>query len=349
MANKELRIIAVMLFAFFLVGTATSLSFAHRPSPNYSLLNYSPAYSDTIPLKINYEMLEMFEIYKGKDNLSDSIRYQLLHNQAIRTTDLWTRTYLLYLLSLMEKSGISLDVAKEPIIQKEVSVTETKPQRISEEPKPTRTVAGQTESTKPGRTPAQHFREPDIMGTTKPATSGVVSYHVQIAASRVALSPLVLREIYQGEEEIFNYQEDGWEKYYIGNFDSFRKAMSLLRQISVSGAFPIAFVMGTKTSILKAQEAERSQASGIIRSFSHIPEPIYRIQIAASRKPLSAIQLSKIYPRPDEIGVILEDNWYKYSLDGGQTLDETLQKLRQLQIPGAFVIRYQKGTKIPLK
>lgn len=349
MANKELRIIAVMLFAFFLVGTTTSLSFAYRPSPNFSFFNYSPASSDTIPLKINYEMLEMFEIYKGKDNLSDSIRYQLLHNQALRTTDLWTRTYLLYLLSLMEKSGISLDATKETLIQKEESVPESKPQRISEETKPTRNAEGQTEPTKPGRTPAQHFREADITTATKPASSGVVSYHVQIAASRVALSPLVLREIYQGEEEIFIYQEDGWEKYYIGNFDSFRKAMSLLRQISVPGAFPIAFVMGSKTSILKAQEAERNETLGSLKTFSHIPEPIYRIQIAASRTPLSAIQLSKIYPRPDEIGLILEDNWYKYSLDGGQTLDETLQKLRQLQIPGAFVIRYQKGTKIPLK
>ncbi len=315
---------------------------------------------DTLPLKINFQMLKMFEGYKQKENISDSLRYQLLYDQAIRASDLWAKAYMLYILSLVNPDSQTNELTKADSTDQKDSISPGGLQhQISQSQiKPERSPSGET--TKPSRPSTAQGQKPlrgelqggNLIGEANnlelPAKT-IVSYHIQIAASRKTMSQEAIKRLYEGDEEVYNYQEDEWEKYYIGNFSTYEQSLHLLRQINVKGAFPIAFVTGIKTPILKAKEVSRAFSSTPLKTFHQQSNPQYRIQISASRTPLSTEQLQSLYPQTETIGFIFEDNWYKYSIEGGETLEETLLMLKQIPIKGAFVVRYQQGIKIPLR
>jgi len=315
---------------------------------------------DTLPLKINFQMLKMFEIYKQKENVSDSLRYQLLYDQAIRASDLWAKAYMLYILSLVNPDFQPTELAKADSTGRQDSISpgglQVHPsQSLSnqEHPFASGTTKPDRASVAEGQKPLREdFRGRYLVGETNDLdlpSKTIVSYHIQIAASRKPLGQDVIKRLYDGDEEVYHYQEDDWEKYYIGDFTSYEQSLNLLRQINVKGAFPIAFVTGIKTPILKAKEVSRAFSSKPLKTFHHQSNPQYRIQISASRVPLSTTQLQSLHPQIEDIGFIFEDNWYKYSIEGGETLEETLLILKQIPVKGAFAVKYQKGNKIPLR
>ncbi len=78
---------------------------------------------------------------------------------------------------------------------------------------------------------------------------GIIKFRVQIAASRKPLNDQMLALRYTGNKSIFMYQEEGWYKYAIGEFDTYFDAKKLLKQCGVNDAF-IASYMGNKKLIL---------------------------------------------------------------------------------------------------
>jgi outer membrane protein OmpA-like peptidoglycan-associated protein len=77
-------------------------------------------------------------------------------------------------------------------------------------------------------------------------------FRTQIAASRVPLDESALKRIYGGQREIFMFQEEGWYKYAIGNFNSYYKANAVRKECGVKGAFIAAYSNDSKIELMSA-------------------------------------------------------------------------------------------------
>jgi len=75
-------------------------------------------------------------------------------------------------------------------------------------------------------------------------------------------------------------------------------------------------------------------------------ELIYKIQIAASKTPLSISQLRKLYYADDIINTAVEGGWYKYSVGVFETYQEAKRFKLNIGVSDSFVVAYKKGVKI---
>jgi hypothetical protein len=81
---------------------------------------------------------------------------------------------------------------------------------------------------------------------------------------------------------------------------------------------------------------------------SVLPGLVFRIQIAASRVPLSVRELQKIYPGKYPVEMIIEDEWYKYQLIGERLFSDALQIIKNITIKGVYIVAYENGNKTNL-
>ncbi len=72
----------------------------------------------------------------------------------------------------------------------------------------------------------------------------------------------------------------------------------------------------------------------------------FRVQVAASRVPLNPEMQKGIYPGPEILEEIYEDEWYKYSTGPYQTYASARQFRESCEIKGAFVVAFVNGRKI---
>jgi hypothetical protein len=72
---------------------------------------------------------------------------------------------------------------------------------------------------------------------------------------------------------------------------------------------------------------------------------IYRVQLAANRSELSQRALSRMYYGNNNVEMINEDGWYKYSVGDFSTYDEASKFRKSSGISNAFVVAYRKGTR----
>jgi hypothetical protein len=75
----------------------------------------------------------------------------------------------------------------------------------------------------------------------------------------------------------------------------------------------------------------------------------YKVQIAAHTVPMDDAYLKTIYAGNMEIDLIMEDNWYKYSIGNFKTFEEAVKLLNNINVEKAFIVAYQSGKKINLK
>jgi tetratricopeptide (TPR) repeat protein len=87
-----------------------------------------------------------------------------------------------------------------------------------------------------------------------------VIYKVQIRASRMPTSDRELKQKYKGDLKINNSFEDGWFKYSIGEFTSYKEAKSLLYASEVTDAFITAYIDNKKVHIVIAKATTRETA-----------------------------------------------------------------------------------------
>jgi outer membrane protein OmpA-like peptidoglycan-associated protein len=77
-------------------------------------------------------------------------------------------------------------------------------------------------------------------------------------------------------------------------------------------------------------------------------ETIFRLQIAASRVPLSHSELSTLYKGGREIFMFTEDNWYKYAIGEFGSFYEANQIRKTCGVKNAFIAAYRSDTKLKL-
>jgi hypothetical protein len=300
--------------------------------------------NDTISPRIDREMLRMFEEFKKRGTFSESFYFSLIQAWSNRETSRWNQ--------LLEEFRGAREAGEDPFAYNEF--IELVEQDVTDFLKETtgKATKNDIQNAMPEATVVQSnvsshpLTYYDFMAGQ---TALAIKYHIQIAASKVPLETEYLKKKYGGDLEIVHFNEDGWEKYFIGNFSSFTEARAQLKNTSVAGAFIIAWINQNKVLPFKARQAERLIALNEFPSFQHIRDDHFRIQIAASKKPLTEEQIKKIYSEPGIVAMILEDDWFKYSIPGASSLAESWIVARQTNVNGAFVVRYRNGRKIPLK
>lgn len=82
---------------------------------------------------------------------------------------------------------------------------------------------------------------------------------------------------------------------------------------------------------------------------TEVPPVNYKVQIAAHTVPMDDAYLKTIYAGNMEIDLIMEDNWYKYSIGNFKTFEEAVKLLNNINVEKAFIVAYQSGKKINLK
>lgn len=83
------------------------------------------------------------------------------------------------------------------------------------------------------------------------------------------------------------------------------------------------------------------------RTFDKFQERvIFKVQIAASKVPLSIKKLRAIYPSTEIINNEKDGEWYKYSVGSYKSYEEAYQAKKRMGVKGAFIVAYKDGKKV---
>jgi hypothetical protein len=187
--------------------------------------------------------------------------------------------------------------------------------------------------------------KPDVSNEKEEVATGF-TFRVQIAACRVPLDEKTLKGIYNGLLKVSELNEENWYKYAIGKFNTYKAARQLRDQSGIPGAFVIAYLNGKRIKITPGIAYKRYTN---VKPENLVPALIsYRIQIAASKIVLSESHIKNIYNGPLKVEVLKEGGWNKYYLVAGKTFAEAKNLLKQISIPGAFILAYYQNTRIEI-
>ncbi len=78
----------------------------------------------------------------------------------------------------------------------------------------------------------------------------------------------------------------------------------------------------------------------------NVPGLIFKIQIAASKTPLSVASLRKIYHADEIINTVVENEWYKYSVGMFDTYREARKFKLNIGVSDSFIVVYERGKKV---
>jgi hypothetical protein len=178
-----------------------------------------------------------------------------------------------------------------------------------------------------------------------PADENVI-YRVQIAANRTELSQRALSRIYYGNKNVEMINENGWYKYSVGDFDTYEEASQFRKSSGVSNAFVVAYRKGTRFSAGPATPQAGQEVAAAAGEVQHTPPGlVFRIQIAASRAPITREQLEKIYGGNYSVEMIREEGWYKYQFLGLRLYSDAIRIIKDVPVRGAFIVAYEDGVK----
>lgn len=291
---------------------------------------------------VNHRMLEMFDFFKSRGSVSDSIRMELIGNPDHRNLYGWLRVFEAYK-NAIHYQGEQIQSRLDSVLADSFRLDSLV--RIpADEPMFLESIVNGLG--------ADNFQLATefVSGKIQPElkSTGMV-FHVQIAASKKKLEDNYLLRKYQGSLPINHFQEDSWEKYYVGSFDNSKDARKALNESKVEGAFIISYLNGKKMLYYKALQLEKTNAESLQQLLSDVSNDHFRVQIAASHRPMSHEELRRIYPNIDHIAMIFEEGWFKYSVEAGADLRGAWMLAYQTQIQGAFVVRYRHGQRISLR
>ncbi len=176
-----------------------------------------------------------------------------------------------------------------------------------------------------------------------------IIYKIQIAADKKPLSQHVLSKIYAGNKNIKMIDEDGWHKYSIGDFNTFLEADEYRKKIGVGQAFVVGYENEVKVDLL-AQNTEQKTTKNNNKVNSNLPKGlIFKIQIAADSKMMSEELLKNLYQGTEQIDLIEEDGWYKYSVGKLNTYEKAASLKKTIDAKGCFIVAYNNGIKVSLQ
>jgi hypothetical protein len=184
----------------------------------------------------------------------------------------------------------------------------------------------------------------DIKKDTNLTNNDGFIFRVQVVCCRVKLDDKTLKSIYTGNESVIETFEDGWYKYTVGAFQSYREAKRFKKESEIPGAFVVSYLNGKRVKITPA-----IVFGSKYRATDYGSDIEFRIQVAAARIQLSDKFLVNIYNGPSQIMMINENGWYKYSVDGGKSYEAAQKLIKEVSVPGAFIVAYRGKSKLDLR
>jgi len=201
-------------------------------------------------------------------------------------------------------------------------------------------------------------------GTTKhhktyETESGNVLYKVQIGASQKPLEPSFFTDRFGvNKDDISIEQADGWYRYTVGSFRSYKAAKEFAQtQSKVEGAFVVKYENGQRvipTGVTTNEPGEYTTTP--IKTTKTTPTPgdtkgvYFRVQIGSSASKLSPTFFKNNFGITDEIYEELVDGQYKYTTGYFKTYNEARKHSATItSVQGAFVTSYKDGKRIPLQ
>ncbi len=192
----------------------------------------------------------------------------------------------------------------------------------------------------------------------KPATIPE-TYRIQIAADREPLTQRTLQQLYKGDKKISIINEDGYNKYSIGDFDTFEEAEAYKTKMGIPNSFVAANIPDQEQTPVDikplAEEkptpkapVEKNQVKEVSNKGVDDNQIIFKVQIAASKVPVSKQQLRSIYKGEHTITMFEEDGWYKYAIDVTNDYTEAVKVRDETNIKGIFIAAYLHGEKLKL-
>lgn len=174
-------------------------------------------------------------------------------------------------------------------------------------------------------------------------------YRIQIAASRTQLNKIKISQIYDGKFTVDRVYENGWHRYTIGNFQTYADALETRKQLHVE-SFITLYKNGKRVIPLSlGYTASECPGLEIIKGLNNAGGGIiFKLQIAASKKPLSKQYLKNIYCDNKDITEIYYDNWYKYSIGEYHNYYEAIEIKKNVNIHGAFIVAFRHNTPMNL-
>lgn len=165
--------------------------------------------------------------------------------------------------------------------------------------------------------------------------SGLI-YKVQIAAAKGVLSESILNNIYNGAEAVDVIKENGWNKYSIGKYSTYKQALETKQLANVEGSFIVAYKDGVKVSLGKTKRAGSNKQESIA----------FKVQIAADMQPLSTDRLHEIYSGFEKINKFEEDGWFKYSIGEFKSFEEAREFMKTCGVKGSFIVAFKGSEKM---
>ncbi len=181
----------------------------------------------------------------------------------------------------------------------------------------------------------------------KGCPSGLI-FRIQVAASRVPLTPGQLKRIYPGDYPVEMISEDGWYKYQFMGVRLYSDALQIVQKVSTMGAFIVAYDNGIKTSLAEAVKNNK-ELEKLVKTKGrkgNLKEVEFHLQLAASRIALPPDELKALYSGAEPVSIIYEDGWYKYHLKAGNSPETAEQFKQSTGIPKAFIVPYKRAAKV---
>jgi hypothetical protein len=175
-------------------------------------------------------------------------------------------------------------------------------------------------------------------------------FRIQVAASRVTLTVGQLERIYQGKYPVEMISEDGWYKYQLMGVRLYSDALQIVRNITTTGTFIVAYENGLKIRLADAvrKNKETENTVKIHGRQGNIQEIEFHLQLAASKIAMSPDERKALYGGSELVSVIYENGWYKYHLKAGNSAEMAAQFKQSCGIDKAFIVAYQRAAKITL-
>ena len=181
-------------------------------------------------------------------------------------------------------------------------------------------------------------------------SGSTVVFRVQIAADRIRIEPDQLHSIYSGIKKIHLNKAEGWYRYAVGTCRTYDQARRLRRHIPVKGSWIVAYKEGKRYNGYRMQEEHPSYPAPRIRKKIAQQEGIlFKVQIAASRVPMSSSELKHIYCGKKVVTEIQHDKYYKYSIGGYDNYKDASRLKKNLCVPGAFVVAFKQGRPLDIQ
>jgi hypothetical protein len=181
-----------------------------------------------------------------------------------------------------------------------------------------------------------------------PPKADRVVFRIQIAASRKMLTFQELLIMNPGNYPVEAVPEGGWFKYQFIGVPFFSDAQRISHEANVKGSFIVAYRNGQKQNpvdLVKENKELEKRMRGEGKSESP-EETEYHVELLVSKTPLKPEETARLYNGPEPLLLIMENGWYEYHLNAGNSFETAEALIQESGVAGAVIAKYKNAVRL---